>query len=85
MSIVPDKLINLEIKKFTSIAKIKQNITAINQDIYGDAADIVADNHYDEQLVAMGGVKEVFGRWLYTLDCGELVHQDVADKLARLL
>jgi len=46
MGVVPDKLINLTIKKHNSLARIKQNLVATSQDVYGDMADDIAERMY---------------------------------------
>ena len=56
MGIIPDKFINLEIRKHNSLARIKQNLVATSQDIYGDQADEVADRMYQEYDINMAAV-----------------------------
>lgn len=46
MSIIPDKFINLQVKKHSSLARIKQNLVVANQDVYGDQADEVAERMF---------------------------------------
>ena len=60
MGIIPDKFINLKIRKHTSLARIKQNLVAASQDIYGDMADEVAERIYEEYDINMNTVMDTF-------------------------
>ena len=48
MGVIPDRFVNIKIRKHASIARIKQNLVQTNQELYGDAADDVANKIYSE-------------------------------------
>ena len=56
MGIIPDKIINLNVKKHNSLARIKQNLIATSQDVYGDMADELAERMYAEYEINMSAV-----------------------------
>lgn len=60
MGIIPDKLINLNIRKHNSLARIKQNLVATSQDVYGDMADEIAERMFQEYEINMNSVCETF-------------------------
>ena len=60
MGVIPDKFINLKIRKHTSLARIKQNLVAASQDIHGDMADEVAERIYEEYDINMNTVMDTF-------------------------
>mmetsp|Transcript_20836 Transcript_20836/g.25529 ORF Transcript_20836/g.25529 Transcript_20836/m.25529 type:complete len:240 (-) Transcript_20836:589-1308(-) len=85
MGIIPDKFIDLQIRKHTSLARIKQNLVAASQDIYGDMADEVAERIYEEYEINMKAVTETFNQFIYEADCTEKAQNEVANDLARML
>ena len=85
MGIIPDKFINLKIRKHTSLARIKQNLVAASQDIYGDMADEVAERIYEEYDINMNTVMDTFNQFVYTIDCSDRAQNEVANDLARML
>ena len=85
MGIIPDKFINLNIREHTSLARIKQNMVTVNQDVYGDQAEDLAKRVYQEQMINLDGVKETYSQFIYDMDCSEKQHLDVANDLARML
>ena len=85
MGVIPDKFINLEIRKHNALARIKQNLVSTNQDVYGDEADNVAEQMYQEFEINQRAVLETFNQFVYTLDCSEKAQNEVANDLARML
>jgi len=85
MCIIPDKFINLDIKKHTSLARIKQNLVSASADIYGDMADEVAERIYNEFDINMKAVLDTFNQFIYTIDCSERAQNEIANDLARML
>ena len=85
MGIIPDKFINLEVRKHTSLSRIKQNLVAINQDIYGDTADEVAERVYQEWQVNANAVIDTFSQFIYNMDCADKAQNEIANDLARML
>ena len=85
MAIIPDKLINLEVKKHNSLARIKQNLIATSQDVYGDMADELAERMYSEYEINMNAVNETFNQFIYNMDCSDKAQNEVANDLARML
>jgi len=85
MCIIPDKFINLDIKKHTSLARIKQNLVSASADIYGDMADEVAERIFGEYDINMKAVLDTFNQFIYTIDCSERAQNEVANDLARML
>ena len=85
MGIIPDKFINLSIRKHNALARIKQNLVATNQDVYGDLADEVAERMYQEWEVNHNAVIETFNQFIYNMDCTDKAQNEVANDLARML
>ena len=85
MGIIPDKIINLNVKKHNSLARIKQNLIATSQDVYGDMADELAERMYVENEINMNAVQETFNQFIYTMDCQDKPQNEVANDLARML
>ena len=85
MGIIPDKFINLSIRKHNALARIKQNLVATNQDVYGDLADEVAERMYQEWEVNHNAVTETFNQFIYNMDCTDKAQNEVANDLARML
>ena len=65
IGIIPDKMINLNIRKHNSLARIKQNLVATSQDVYGDMADEIAERMYQEYEINMASVVETFNQFIY--------------------
>jgi len=85
LSIIPDKIVHLDIKKHTSLGRIKQNLVSGSADIYGDAADEAAERIYNEYEVNMNGVLSTFKQFIYTMDCSDRAHNEIANDLSRML
>lgn len=85
MGIIPDKLINLNIRKHNSLARIKQNLVATSQDVYGDMADEIAERMFQEYEINMNSVCETFNQFIYQMDCQDKAQNEVANDLARML
>lgn len=85
MGVIPDKFINLEIRKHNSLARIKQNLVSTSQDVYGDQADEVSERMYMEWEINHAAVLETFNQFVYTMDCADKAQNEVANDLARML
>jgi len=85
MGVIPDKFIDLQIRKHTSLARIKQNLIATNADVYGEMADEVAERMYQEHEINMNAVTETFNQFIYKMDCADKAQNEVANDLARML
>ena len=85
MAIIPDKIINLNVKKHNSLARIKQNLIATSQDVYGDMADELAERMFSEYEINMAAVIETFNKFIYHMDCSDKAQNEVANDLARML
>ena len=64
-------MINLNIRKHNSLARIKQNLVATSQDVYGDMADEIAERMYQEYEINMASVVETFNQFIYQYDAGD--------------
>ena len=62
---IPDKFILLEIKKSTSVTKIKNNLIAANTTLYGPELDEVASQAMEEYDLDIRGVKNAFKGFIY--------------------
>ena len=85
MGIIPDKFVNVNIKKHNSLQRIKQNIVNTNQELYGDGADEVVAKVYSEHEMNMKAVCETFNQFIYQCDATEKQPNDVTNDLARML
>lgn len=85
MGVVPDRLINLTIKKHNSLARIKQNLVATSQDVYGDMADEIAERMYEEYELNSNAALSTFRQFVYDMDCSDKAQNEVANDLARML
>lgn len=71
MGIIPDKLINLNIRKQTATQRIKQIINQSTQEIYADQADDLAQRIYAEYEINQRGVLDTFNQFVYTCEAGD--------------
>ena len=85
MAIVPDKFININIRKHQALTRIKSTVGSINTAIYGQELDDVAMKCYEEYEMNMKGVIETFNQFIFQYECGDKVQNDVANDLARML
>lgn len=85
MNIVPDKFVYLNVSQATSITRIRQNCTEINNALYGQELENTAQSLYREFEVNHGEVFKTFEKFIYNYDCSEKQQQDVANDLARML
>ena len=60
MAIVPDKFININIRKHQALTRIKSVVGNINTAIYGQELDEIANQCYEEYEMNMAGVIETF-------------------------
>jgi adenylate kinase family enzyme len=65
IGVIPDKFILLEIKKSTSLTKVKNNLIAANTTLYGPELDEVANQALDEYDLHIRGVRSAFKGFIY--------------------
>jgi adenylate kinase len=65
IGIIPDKFILLDVKKSTSITKVKNNLIANNSTLYGPELEEVASQAVDEYDLHIKGVKSAFKGFIY--------------------
>jgi adenylate kinase len=65
IGVIPDKFILLEIKRSTSITKVKNNLIAANTTLYGPELDEVANQALEEYDLHVKGVKSAFQGFIY--------------------
>jgi len=75
----------LDIKRSTSVTKIKNNLLAQNNTLYGPELDDVASSAMDEYDLHLRGVKEAFRGFVYEYSAADKPQNDVANDLARML
>jgi adenylate kinase family enzyme len=85
IGVIPDKFILLEVKRSTSITKVKNNLIAANTTLYGPELDEVAGQAIDEYDLNVKGVKTAFKGFLYEYNAIDKPQNDVANELARML
>lgn len=85
IGVIPDKFILLDVKKSTSITKVKNNLIAANSTLYGPELDEVANMAIDEYDLHIRGVKSAFNGFIYEYSATDKVQNDVANDLARML
>jgi adenylate kinase len=85
IGVIPDKFILLEVKKSTSITKVKNNLIANNSTLYGPELEEVANSALQEYELHINGVKSAFKGFIYEYNAIDKAHNDVANDLARML
>jgi pantothenate kinase len=75
----------LEVKKSTSITKIKNNLISNNTVLYGPELEDVANQAYEEYDLHVKGVRQAFQGFIYEYNAIEKAQNDVANDLARML
>lgn len=85
IGVIPDKFILLEVKRSTSITKVKNNLIAANTTLYGPELDDVASQAVDEYDLNVKGVKTAFKGFIYEYSAIDKAQNDVANELARML
>jgi hypothetical protein len=63
--VIPDKFILLDVKRSTSITKVKNNLIANNTSLYGPELDDTAAQALDEFELHIKGVKSAFNGFIY--------------------
>lgn len=85
MGIVPDKIIKLDVKAATSVARIKKNLLDANSPLYGPELDEVAEQAIEEYNLHMKGVKKAFDGFVYEYGASDKDQNEVSMELARML
>ena len=85
IGVIPDKFILLDIKKATSVTKIKNNLLQSNTTLYGPELDDVANQAMEEYELHIKGVKSAFKGFIYDYNAIDKAQNDVANDLARML
>jgi adenylate kinase len=85
IGVIPDKFILLDVKKSTSITKVKNNLIQANSTLYGPELDEVANQAIEEYDLHVRGVKSAFNGFIYEYNATDKIQNDVANDLARML
>jgi adenylate kinase len=85
IGVIPDKFILLEVKRSTSITKVKNNLIASNTNMYGPELEEAATMALDEYDLHVKGVKAAFKGFIYEYNAVDKAQNDVANDLARML
>jgi len=85
IGIIPDKFILLDVKRSTSITKVKNNLIQNNTTLYGPELEEVSAQAVDEYELHIKGVKNAFNGFIYEYSAAEKAQNDVANDLARML
>ena len=75
----------LEVKRTTSITKVKNNLIAANTTLYGPELDEVANQALEEYDLHVRGVRTAFKGFIYEYNAIDKAQNDVANELARML
>lgn len=65
IGVIPDKFILLDVKRSTSITKVKNNLIANNSTLYGPELEEVANQALEEYDLNIKGVKSAFKGFIY--------------------
>lgn len=65
IGVIPDKFILLDVRRSTSVTKVKNNLIAANSSLYGPELDQVANQALDEYELHIKGVKSAFKGFIY--------------------
>lgn len=85
IGIIPDKFILLDVKRSTSVTKVKNNLLQAGTSHYGPALDDIAAQAVDEYELHIKGVKSAFNGFIYEYNAADKAQNDVANDLARML
>lgn len=85
LGIIPDKFILLNCKPSASISRLKNNLLAINQQLYGPDLEDLAAQCLQEYELNMKGVKEAFSQFIFEHDVTDKSYNDVIPDLMRML
>lgn len=85
IGVIPDKFILLDVKRSTSITKVKNNLIQNNSTLYGPELEEVANQAVDEYDLHIKGVKSAFKGFIYEYNAIDKAQNDVANDLARML
>ena len=65
IGVIPDKFILLDVKKSTSVTKVKNNLIAANSTLYGTELEDAANQALDEYDLHIKGVKGAFRGFIF--------------------
>jgi adenylate kinase family enzyme len=65
IGVIPDKFIVLDVKKSTSVTRVKNNLIQSNTVLYGPELEDVANQAIDEYELHIKGVKNAFNGFVY--------------------
>lgn len=85
IGVIPDKFILLDVKRSTSVTKVKNNLIANNSTLYGPELEEAANSAIDEYELHVRGVKSAFKGFIYEYNAVDKAQNDVANDLARML
>ncbi len=85
IGIIPDKFILLDVKRPTSVTKVKNNLIQAGTTHYGPALDEISAQAVDEYELHAKGVKAAFNGFIYEYNAADKAQNDVANDLARML
>ncbi len=85
IGVIPDKFILLDVKRSTSVTKVKNNLISQNTSLYGPELEEVAARALEEYDLHIKGVTSAFKGFVYNYDATEKSTGDVANDLARML
>jgi hypothetical protein len=75
----------LDVKRSTSITKVKHNLIANNSTLNGPELEDAATHAVDEYDLHIKGVKSAFKGFIYEYNAIDKAQNDVANDLARML
>ena len=75
----------MEVKRSTSITKVKNTLIENNSTLYGPELEEVATQAIDEYELHIKGVKSAFKGFIYEYNAIDKQQNDVANDLARML
>ena len=85
IGVIPDKFLVLDVKKSTSVTRVKNNLIQANTVLYGPELEDVANQAIDEYDLHIKGVKSAFNGFVYEYNAVDKAQNDVANDLARML
>ena len=75
----------MDVKKSTSVTRVKNNLIQSNTLLYGPELEEVANQAVEEYELHIKGVKTAFNGFVYDYNAVDKAQNDVANDLARML
>lgn len=85
LGVIPDKIINLSCEDDMTLSRIKTILRENNKDMLATDLIIEAEKMLMEYSLNQKGVAEVFGSFMFNIDCTIKLQVDVYDNIHKML